>query len=218
MTALKIARVWFAVTALAVFTGLVVQIVVTAGVTGGRFDSVGGRLVNLFCFFTIQSNVIVGVTTLLLALNPQRASTVFRVFRLDGLVAITVTGIVFHAVLAALQDLHGAAAFADTLLHTVSPVLCVLGWLLFGPRGAITLRIVGWSLVFPLFWVALTLIRGAVIDYYPYPFVNVTKLGYPLVLLNCALVGALFLVLAAIAAGVDRLISARWRLADVTSR
>ncbi len=41
--------------------------------------------------FTILSNTIVGVTSLLLALNPYRRSTVFRVFRLMGLVAITIT-------------------------------------------------------------------------------------------------------------------------------
>jgi len=46
--------------------------------------------------------VIVGVTSLLLALNPNRSSTVFNTFRLTGVVAIAVTDVVFHAVLARL--------------------------------------------------------------------------------------------------------------------
>jgi hypothetical protein len=163
----------------------------------------------VFCFFTVQSNVIVGATSLLLALNPNRASTAFRVFRLDGLIAITVTFVVFHVALAGLQDLEGSAALADFLLHTASPILCVLGWLLFGPRHRGGARVVLLSLTFPLCWLAFTLARGPIVDFYPYPFLDVRVHGYPAVLLNCVLVGTLFTVLAAAATMVDRLLARR---------
>ncbi|GAA0228732.1 Pr6Pr family membrane protein [Saccharothrix mutabilis subsp. mutabilis] len=204
---MDVRRGWFGFTALVALVGLVVQVVVTAGDTTGRFPDLGPRLFNLFCFFTIQSNVLVLVTNALLAANPDRPSTLFRALRLDGVLAITVTGVVFHTVLKGLRELTGAAAFADFLLHTMSPVLCVIGWLAFGPRGAISTRVIGWSVVFPLAWLAFTLVRGAVIDWYPYPFVNVTVLGYGRVLLNCAGVAVLFLALAAGAWWLDRLMS-----------
>ncbi len=190
------ARIVFAVTALTVFVGMIVQLHVSAGLKGTQFASVGSRLVNVFCYFTVQSNVIVGVTTLLLALRVNRPSTVFRAFRLAGLVGITITFVVFHIALAHLQELQGSAAFADLLLHTVAPLLTVLGWLLFGPREHSAWRIPVLSLLFPLAWTCLALIRGPIVDFYAYPFADPRRLGYPRVLLNGVLIAALFLALA----------------------
>jgi hypothetical protein len=203
------ARSWFAVTAVTVLAGLVLQIVVTAGVTGGRFDSAGARVLNLLSYFTIQSNLLVGATSLLLALRPDRRSTVFRTLRLDGAVAIAVTGVVFRVAIAPYQELTGGAAVADLLLHTASPVLCVLGWMLFGPRAPLTRRIVGLAVIFPLCWLAFTLVRGALDDFYPYTFVDVAELGYAAVLRACLLIAVLFLALAGGAAALDRRLARR---------
>ena len=93
-----------------------------------------GPALNIFAFFTVLSNVVVGVTTMLLAINPNRSSAVFAVFRLIGLVAITVTFIVFHVVLSRLLDLDTWAEVANQLLHTVVPIMAIVGWCLFGPR------------------------------------------------------------------------------------
>lgn len=200
------ARIWFGLTALVAFTALVLQVILTSGEATGKFPDLGPRLFNLFCYFTIDSNVIVAVTTLLLAVRLDRTSTLFRVARLTGLIAIVVTGVVYHLLLAGLFDLHGADAVANQLLHTVSPIMCTLGWLVFGPRGMITPRIVVLVFVFPLLWAALTLIRGPIVDYYPYPFVDVDELGYPRVLLNMLLVGLVAVLLAAGAAALDKVL------------
>ena len=199
-----LARAWFALTALSVLIGLIIQVDVSAGLKGTQFTSVGSLVFNVFCYFTVQSNVIVGVTTALLAVGPHRTSTVFRVFRLAGLIGITITGVVFHLVLAGLQDLKGAAATADLLLHTVVPVLAVLGWLLFGPRRLTSWRVAALALLFPLGWVAFALVRGELIGFYAYPFIDVRVLGYPRVLGNVVLVGLLFFTLAAGAIFLDR--------------
>ncbi len=199
-----LARAWFALTALSVLIGLIIQVDVSAGLTGTQFTSVGSLVFNVFCYFTVQSNVIVGVTTALLAVGPHRTSTVFRVFRLTGLIGITITGVVFHLVLKGLQDLKGAAATADLLLHTVVPVLAVLGWLLFGPRRLTSWRVAALALMFPLGWVAFALVRGELIGFYAYPFIDVRVLGYPRVLVNVVLVGVLFFTLAAGAIVLDR--------------
>lgn len=206
----KIGRGWFGLTALVVLVGLVVQLVVAAHATGGIFAAPAARMANVFCYFTILSNIIVGVTSALLALRANRPSMVFRVTRLDGLIGIAVTGVVFHIALAGLQDLHGSAAFADLMLHTVSPLLSVVGWLLFGPRLAtprtITPRVALWSLAYPVLWLALTLIRGAITGFYPYPFLNAHDHGYATVGVTCVIIGVLFVVLAFGAMLVDQLI------------
>lgn len=198
-----IARVWFAVTGLVVAVGLGVQVWVTARATGGQFETVGGRLGNLLFFFTIQSNLIVGVTSVLLAVDPRRTSTLFRVLRLDGLVGIAVTFVVFRIALAGLHDLRGAAAVADFLLHVVAPVLCVAGWGMFGPRQPGGVRLVGLAAIFPIGYLAVTLIRGPIVDFYPYPFLDVRTHGYAGVLLNSVIVGVLFVALAGAVTAVD---------------
>jgi hypothetical protein len=204
MLGLKVARSWFAVNVLVVVAGLAVQVSVTAGATGGRFSSPAARVANLFCFFTIDSNLLVAFTSAAFALGLARPRTLFQVLRLDALVGIAVTGVVFQVALSGLNDLSGWGAFADNMLHKVSPILCVLGWLLFGPRGLLGWRVVWWSLLFPLGWLVFTLIRGAIIDFYPYPFVDVTALGYGQVAVNCVLVGILFTGLAMVALLFDR--------------
>jgi hypothetical protein len=199
----KWARVWFGVTALCVLAGVALT-VVSAVHSPGHFPTGTERGFNTFAFFTIQANLLVGATTLLLAIRLDRSSLVFGTFRVIGLVAITVTGIVYHVALSGLLTLAGYHQLANQLVHTVVPVLAVIGWLVAGPRGQVTARAVWLSPLYPLAWLAFTLIRGAVIDWYPYPFVDVTKLGYAGTVLNCFWVSLLFLGLAAGAAALDR--------------
>ncbi len=198
-------RTWAALTALIVAVGIVVQLIVTANGTAGFFADNPDRVFNVFAYFTIQSNLLLGGTTFMLALQPDRPqSTLFRTLRLNGVLCIAVTGIVYHLALADLDDLTVWAAVANILLHTASPVAGVLGWLLFGPRGMTDPRVVAWSIVYPLLWLVFTLVRGEFVGFYPYPFVSVVEHGYPRVLLNCLLVAVLFLALAAGATSLDR--------------
>jgi hypothetical protein len=205
----RLARAWFAATALAVLAGLVIQVFVTAAAAGGFFHTPAGRVLNIFAFFTIDSNVIVGVTSLLLALRPRRSSTVFSVARMTGLVAITITGLVYHVALRGLFDLDSWALAADVILHTVVPVLAVLGWLCFGPAKLASRRIAVLSLAFPVAWLAFTLSRGAAIGWYPYPFIDVTKIGYLKAIINAVWVAVLFLGVAAGATALDRRLPGR---------
>ena len=68
----------------------------------------------------------------------------FATFRLIGLVAITVTGLVYHVALAALFDLQGLDQLGNQLVHTMVPILAVVGWLMFGPRR-LTSATIAWK-------------------------------------------------------------------------
>jgi hypothetical protein len=67
---------------------------------------------------------------------------------------------------------------ADQLLHLVVPILAVLGWLLFGPRPRIDwpdcLRAAAW----PVAWLAVMLVVGALTGWYPYPFLDHREHGW----------------------------------------
>jgi hypothetical protein len=197
-------RWWFGLTALAALAGVVIQLFVTASLKTGFFTTSTARTLNVLVFFTIQSNIIVGVTSLLLAIDPTRSSLGFRVWRLTGVVAITITGLVYHTVLGRLFDLESWALVADNLIHTVVPILGVLGWLIFGPRGLTSKPVVRSSVLFPVAWLIFTLIRGSIVHFYPYPFVDVGALGYVRVLINCVWVAVLYLGLATGADALDR--------------
>ncbi|MGW7679261.1 Pr6Pr family membrane protein [Kribbella sp. NPDC054772] len=200
-----VGRVWAAVTGLIVVAGIVIQLLVTGGGHEGFFPDNPERVLNVFAYFTIQSNLLLGGTALVLAAQPDRpASKLFKTLRLNGVLCIAVTGIVYHAVLAGLGELQGWAEVANFLLHTAAPVAGVVGWLLFGPRGLTDWSIVRWSIVYPLLWLVFTLIRGEFVGFYPYPFVDVDEHGYGRVLLNCLVVAVLFLALAAGATTLDR--------------
>ena len=203
-----LARAWFLLTAVVVVVAVAVQLPVSAGTDGGFFEVPAYRALNVLAFFTIQSNLLVATSALLTALQPDVDTLLRRVLRLTALVAISVTGVVYHLLLAGLVEMTPAGAFADTLVHTVVPLMAVLGWLAFGPRGRTTWRVVGLAVVFPLLWLAFTLVRGPLVGgFWPYPFVDVDELGWGQVLLNCAGVAVLFVALAAGAHGLDRLLA-----------
>ncbi|MGW4486996.1 Pr6Pr family membrane protein [Amycolatopsis sp. NPDC004368] len=196
----RLTRIWFGVTALVALIGLVTQTFVSAG-TPGRYASAGGRIAHMFSYFTIQSNLLVLLTALAFVAG-LRLTGLPRVVWLDALVGISVTGIVAHVALAGLLDLSGAALFADVMLHTVTPIVAVVGFLVAAPRG-LRWSTVAWSALWPLAWLAFTLIRGAQGGFYPYPFVNAAELGYGRVAVNCVLIAVLFVALASIAKVLD---------------
>ncbi len=128
----------------------------------------------------------------------------FRALRLDALVLAVGGGVVHWFLLRPLLDLDGADLLADKLLHIVVPLLCLVGWVVFGPRGLITTRDIWAFLVVPVGWLVYTLVRGAFVDWYPYPFVDVDQHGLGIVLLNCIGISALMLLLAFGARWLDR--------------
>jgi len=193
-----LSRVWNGAIAVLAVAALALQLWIALRLPGtppstevGRLAgaTLTGRLLRMASFFTIQSNVLSAITSAQLARDPDRDGPIWRIVRLDALIGITVTGVVYSTVLARIHEPKGWQQLSsNAAVHYVVPIMMVLGWLLFGPRPRITARVVGWSLAFPLLWFGYTLVRGAITPWYPYPFVDVHTHGYPRVLLNALLV------------------------------
>ncbi len=166
------------------------------------------RVIRFFSFFTVESNILVVAGAATLAANASRDGRWWRVLRLDGLIGIAVTGIIYSSVLAGLQSLTGWEKATDVALHYVSPIAAVVGWLVFGPRPRIDVPTMQLALIWPVAWLGYTLVHGELTSWYPYPFVNVGEHGYGRVVLNCVVVTAVLGVLVLAASLVDRRVPA----------
>jgi len=102
-------------------------------------------------------------------------------------VYIVFVGIAYNTLLRHLWTPYGYRALLNELLHTVVPLLCTLYWLLFVPRFQLLLRDCLFWLIYPVGYLLVTLWRGSETDFYPYPFINVSELGYERVLINALL-------------------------------
>lgn len=202
------ARLWHGLTAAVAIAALLLQLALT--VNGGQvLDEVeqpglGLRLLRFFAYFTIQSNLIVAVTAVLLARDPLRDGTWWRAVRVAGIVGITVTGVVHFFLLRPLVDLDGLDRVADKMLHVAVPLLAVVGFALFGPRPRVEWRDVRLALVWPVAWTVETMVVGAITGWFPYPFLDPDEDGWLAVAVSLVGITAFFLALFAGARALDQ--------------
>jgi hypothetical protein len=215
---------WFGVNAAVAWLGLGIQFVLSS--TGmypsqatlpsqiGYGNAAGaagalGRIIDFFGYFTIWSNLIVAVIMTLLALNPRRDSPRLRILRIDTLMMISITGLVYALIIAPYVTNRGWEHVSNALLHQITPLVTIAVFIMAGPRRWFTVKGVFAALIIPIIYVIYTLIRGAIIGAYPYDFFNVVKYGYGAVLINVVAIAALGLVISFIYMGIDRLLSRR---------
>jgi hypothetical protein len=165
------------------------------------------RLIDLFSYFTIWSQIVVGVVMTLLYLNPTRDGKLFRVFRIDSILMITVTGVVYNLLLGPNYPPQGLNQISSPIQHTLTPLLTVCIFLIAGPRGWFSLKNVAKALVVPIIYVFYTLFRGAIIDKYPYDFFDVVSFGYAYVLIFVLGILSASIIVAGIYWGIDKALS-----------
>ncbi len=166
--------------------------------------SMGERVYRFFAYFTIQSNILVALSSTVLARDPLDDRPAWRVVRLAGLVGITVTGLVHFVLLRPLLDLTGADWVADKLLHMVVPVLAIAAWAWVGPRPRFVAREAAYALCWPVLWLVWTLVFGQLDGWVPYPFLDPDEDGWGAVGVACVGITVLFLLLFALYGWLDR--------------
>lgn len=188
------------------------DVAVEAGMYGDTAPGAAGtlsRVVDTLSYFTIWSNIVVAISVTMLLARPLRDTLARRVLRLSGLLMITVTAIVYQVLLAPSAVVVGWSRLTDPLLHVVTPLLTVVVWAVWGPRGWITRREVPLALAIPLLWIVWMLARGAVVHAYPYDFANVEEFGYASVARTLVFILLFGLLVAAAFWGGERLLARR---------
>jgi hypothetical protein len=196
-----------ALVALVTWFALILRLYLTATSVPELGTTRFGLIANYFSFFTILTNLLVAVVlTLPLVAPHSRWGRIFsRPTVMSGTaVYIAIVGMTYSFLLRDLWDPRGADKIADVLLHDLVPLMYVGYWLIFVPKGLLRWKDTIFWLPYPVLYFCYSLIRGAVNGWYPYPFIDVSKLGYSRVLANAAMLVCGFLVVALLAVAIGR--------------
>ncbi len=184
---LLLARLFFGLLTLAaIITQLTIQV------------QLGFSVVNFFSYFTNLSNIFAAVVLLLSAfyLIQRRTPTpTFDLIRGASVVGIALVGIVFGVLLRD-EDLGSLLPWVNFVLHYLMPVVMVVDWLYAPPKTRLVFAQTWTWLIFPFLYLVYSIIRGAIVGFYAYPFFNPAKSGgYGGVALYCIAILGVFLIL-----------------------
>ena len=158
-------------------------------------------------YFSILTNVLAALALTADARGPRGALS--RFFTRPDVhtaiaMSIAIVAAIYNLMLRQLWQPHGWQIVADNVLHVVMPALFLLYWWLAVPKA--TLRwpqVIQWQL-YPAAYFAYVLARGAVDHRYPYPFLDVTKLGYLRVVIDACAVLLMFVAVALLLVSLGR--------------
>lgn len=122
-----------------------------------------------------------------------------------GALAYILVVAVYYAVLIEPNDPGtGVSVLASWLLHKVGPALFLVWWFSCVPHGKLGYRQVLLMIIPAIPYAAWVLIRGAIVDDYPYTLFDPANGGYPAVALGVALVTLAMALVAVLLVFVDK--------------
>lgn len=175
-----------------------------------NIDSATFSLTNYLSYFTIESNVLSVIVLLVggaLAPRSQRWQTFRGAVTLYMLITMVV-----YAILLADVDVMLTDKWINDVLHRIVPLVLLLDWLFvaMAERLRVTPGLIGLWLIFPVAYGVYSLIRGPIVDWYPYPFIDPRAQGYVSLTIGLVVLLVVFVVLAVAMASLGDL-PARWR-------
>jgi hypothetical protein len=186
-----------------VWAALVLQLLLNFAKAGDEGKPLWVVPLEMYGYFTIWSNTLVGLIATAIARGRQGLFT--RPGTLGAAVVyIIVVGVIYNTLLIQLNPQTGLRLMTDTIFHTVVPLAYPLWWAVCVPRGHMAWKSLWGALGFPLAYTFVALSRGALTGKYAYFFLDVAKYGVAQVLLNLVGLVIFFAVLMALVIGFDR--------------
>ncbi len=203
------AKIYVALTALLGWFALISQFYININSNVAGTSELVARY---FSYFTILTNLLVAICCAVLVLKPsskwghffsnQKTLTAITVY-------ILVVGLIYNIILRFIWNPQGLQKMVDELLHTVIPLLFLLLWVFLVKKKSLKWKAFLPWLIYPLAYLVFILIRGAFSGFYPYPFIEVTKLGYQKVVINSLGITIVFIVLSVLFIAVGNLSNRR---------
>jgi len=152
---------------------------------------------NFFSFFTIESNILAVVSLLVGAflIYAKKRSKRADYFRGAVTLYMVITGIVFSVLLSGIEGVAlTAVPWDNVVLHYIIPVAIALDWIADRPVPISFKKALPW-LFFPIAYLAYSLIRGPIVSWYPYPFLNPANGGYGKVFMTALIIAVVGIIL-----------------------
>lgn len=167
--------------------GLVIRLVLAAQLHNGFLNGAS----HLYQFFTIVTNTLVLVVFSCVffgrSLSPK--------WILTSVVSIVGVGLIFHLMLDAPPNTEFFDWLANIITHSVVPLACFIWWLAYGSAYNLHISDTLWALVWPLAYCAYALVRAEFSGFYPYPFIDLEKLGFAGLIKSVGFISCIFLAI-----------------------
>jgi hypothetical protein len=184
-------------TAVVIWAGLALQLYVFVHRSLLHDQGVMHGVLMFFYFFTNLANLLAAFTITRWLKHGHISDSVYpnQHSIASALVYVWMAGTIFNLKLRQLMPPGTVLHLTNIVLHDVVPLLFLLFWALCIPRTRFGLRdILSW-LSFPVAYFIYVLISGHATGHYPYPFLDVAKYGYAVVLVNALQIAAGILAL-----------------------
>jgi len=185
-------------------TALIGYFVFTRGIAG--FD-----VSYYFSYFTVQSGTVgcavfllAGVWTLRMQTNPVWLD----MLRVSVTTYILVSGVVYALITFQPANVAYAVSipWSSQILHFWIPALAMIDWFIDADKARLPWKNLGLVLIFPVSWLIFTLIRGDLIGWYPYFFLDARQVSGPTeTLLYYVLILVIIAGIAALLTGATRM-------------
>ena len=154
-----------------------------------------GDAVNFFFYFTDLSNVFGAFVLLVGGISVLRGRPgVPDLVRGSAVLYLVITGLVYWALLANTITAE-TIKWQNYIVHAVMPLAFVLDWLLAPPAARLSNARASRWLAYPLIYLAVSLIRGPIVNWWPYDFLDPQEPGgYTHVTTWSVIVTAIFVV------------------------
>jgi hypothetical protein len=138
------------------------------------------RPAEYFSYFTIQSCLamaVVFVAAGIYALKHATDTRLLTIARMSIFAYAIVVMVVYNLLLRneppSAEDVGYAwPVVPNEIEHVWAPILVAVDWILGPGRFPLRIRAMWWALVYPLAWVAFSLVRGAITGWWVYPFLD----------------------------------------------
>lgn len=172
-----------------------------------RTTSVTEAIIRFFSYFTILTNLLVAISFTSLMFRKSRWHSFF--YKSNVLTAVTVyiliVGLVYNLVLRSQWNPQGLQLIVDNGLHTITPLLALIYWFFYvSVKNTRWQQIPRW-LLYPILYLVFVIIRGVFSNFYPYFFIDISKLGYATALQNAGFVTAAFLIVSVVLLWIGKL-------------
>ena len=170
------------------------------------------RPAEYFSYFTITSCILSGIVLLIAGIGLMRnlpETKWLTVARLTMACSMVIVGVIYNLLLANQAPDPRDVGYAwpvvpNLIMHTYMPILICLEWLWSNTTFKLKINQALWVLVYPLAWLAFSLVRGTMQGWWPYWFINPAN-GIDTVATWIGVISAFFVVLALILVPLQQL-------------